>query len=157
MLQFTLKRLGIAILVGLTVSWLSFSMIFLSGDPATALAGETATAADVENIRRIYGYDRPIVVQYFDWLTRALQGDLGRSHYLKSDVSQVIFERLPTTMLLGACALTFALVLAIPLGVLAAVRPNSLIDRFALTFAVIGQAMPSLWFALTLILWLGAV
>src|SRR5690606_11287254 len=114
-------------------------MIYLSGDPATALAGETATAADVENIRRIYGYDRPIVVQYVDWLMNALQGNLGRSHYLKSDVSKIIMERLPTTMLLGACALSFALILSNPLGVLAAIRPNSLFDRFALTLAVIGQ------------------
>ncbi len=155
MLQFTVRRLGVAILVALTVSWLSFGMVYLAGDPATALAGETATAADVENIRRIYGYDRPIVVQYFNWLGKALTGDLGRSHYLKADVSTVIWERLPTTMLLAACALTFALLLSIPLGVLAAIRPNSLIDRFALTLAVIGQAMPSFWFALTLILWLG--
>ncbi|MGD9828807.1 MAG: ABC transporter permease [Hyphomicrobiaceae bacterium] len=155
MLYFTLRHLGVAVLVALTVSWLSFSMIYLSGDPATALAGETATAADVENIRRIYGYDRPIVVQYVDWLMNALQGNLGRSHYLKSDVSKIVMERLPTTMLLGACALTFALILSIPLGVLAAIRPNSLFDRFALTLAVIGQAMPSFWFALTLILWLG--
>lgn len=155
MLQFTLRRLGIAILVGLTVSWLSFSMIYLAGDPATALAGETATQEDVENIRKIYGYDRPILVQYGDWLLKALQGDLGRSHYLKSDVSKIILERLPTTMLLGLCAITFALLLAIPLGVVAAIRANSVIDRVALTIAVIGQAMPSFWFALTLILWFG--
>ncbi|MCB1511754.1 MAG: ABC transporter permease [Hyphomicrobiaceae bacterium] len=155
MLQFTLRRLGVAILVGLTVSWLSFSMIYLAGDPATALAGETATQDDVENIRKIYGYDRPILIQYGDWLWKALQGDLGRSHYLKSDVSAIILERLPTTMLLGLCAITFALVLAIPLGVVAAIRANSLVDRVALTIAVIGQAMPSFWFALTLILWFG--
>lgn len=155
MLYFTLKRLGIAVLVALTVSWLSFSMIYLAGDPATALAGETATAADVENIRHIYGYDRPIIVQYVDWLWNALQGNLGRSHYLKEDVSRVIMDRLPTTMLLGLCSLSFALLLSIPLGVAAAIRPNSLIDRVALTIAVVGQAMPSFWFALTLMLWLG--
>ncbi|MCP4376978.1 MAG: ABC transporter permease, partial [bacterium] len=77
----------------------------------------------------------------------------GHSNYLKADVASVVFERLPTTMILGACALGFALVLSIPLGVLAAIRPNSLIDRIALTIAVIGQAMPSFWFALTMILW----
>ena len=67
----------------------------------------------------------------------------------------MIFDRLPVTMILGAAAIAFALLLAIPLGVLAAVRPNSLVDRFALTLAVVGQAMPTFWFALTLILWLG--
>ncbi|MEE9587960.1 MAG: ABC transporter permease [Hyphomicrobiaceae bacterium] len=155
MLQYVLKRLGIAVLVAVTVSMITFSMIYLSGDPAIALAGETATQEDIQNIRRVYGYDQPIVVQYANWLWNALQGDFGQSHYLKKPVADVIFERLPTTMLLGACALIFALVLSIPLGVVAAVRPNSLIDRIALTIAVVGQAMPSFWFALTMMLWLG--
>jgi len=155
MLPYVLKRLGIAALVALTVSVLTFSMIYLSGDPAVALAGENATEQDIESIRHYYGYDRPIMVQYADWLYRAVQGDFGQSHYLKQPVADVIFERLPTTMILGLCALVFALVLSIPLGVLAAIRPNSLIDRTALTIAVVGQAMPSFWFALTLMLWLG--
>jgi peptide/nickel transport system permease protein len=136
MLPYLVKRLGVAILVAITVSLITFSMIYLSGDPAVALAGETATEADIESIRRYYGYDRPILVQYLP-------------------VSDVIFERLPTTMLLGLFALVFALTLSIPLGVLAAIRPNSLIDRVALTIAVVGQAMPSFWFALTLMLWFG--
>ncbi len=155
MLPYVLKRFAVAILVALTVSLITFSMIYLSGDPAVALAGETATEADIENIRRYYGYDRPIMVQYLDWLYRAVQGDFGQSHYLKKPVSEVIFERLPTTMLLGFCALVFALTLSIPLGVLAAIRPNSMIDRVALTIAVVGQAMPSFWFALIMMLWLG--
>jgi peptide/nickel transport system permease protein len=153
MLNYAIKRVGVAILVALTVSMLTFSMIYLSGDPAIALAGEGSSEEDIENVRRVYGYDRPIIVQYFSWLKNALSGDLGHSNYLKSDVSTVVFERLPTTMILGACALAFALILSIPLGVLAAIRPNSLIDRIALTIAVIGQAMPSFWFALTMILW----
>jgi peptide/nickel transport system permease protein len=155
MLPYLLKRFAVAILVAITVSLITFSMIYLSGDPAVALAGETATEADIENIRRYYGYDRPIMVQYLDWLYRAVQGDFGQSHYLKKPVSEVIFERLPTTMLLGFCALVFALTLSIPLGVLAAIRPNSMIDRVALTIAVVGQAMPSFWFALTMMLWFG--
>ncbi len=155
MLAYILKRSAVAVLVAITVSLITFSMIYLSGDPAVALAGETATEADIENIRRVYGYDRPILVQYLDWLYRAMQGDFGQSHCLKSPVADVIFERLPTTMLLGFFALTFALVLSIPLGVLAAIRPNSLIDRVALTIAVVGQAMPSFWFALTMMLWFG--
>ena len=155
MLAYVLKRSAVAVLVAITVSVITFSMIYLSGDPAMALAGESATEQDIAKIRTYYGYDRPIVVQYSDWLLRAMQGDFGQSHYLKSPVADVIFERLPTTMLLGFFALTFALVLSIPLGVLAAIRPNSLIDRLALTIAVVGQAMPSFWFALSLMLWFG--
>lgn len=155
MLVYAIRRVGVAVLVAFTVSLITFSMIYLSGDPAMALAGEAATEAEIKNIRRVYGYDQPIVVQYLNWLWSALQGDFGQSHYLKKPVAEVIFERLPTTMLLGICALSFALVLSIPLGVLAAIRPNSIIDRIALTIAVIGQAMPSFWFALTMILWFG--
>jgi peptide/nickel transport system permease protein len=155
MLAFTLKRLGVALLVALTVSLITFSMIYVSGDPAIAIAGEGARAQDIEAIRKFYGFDRPIAVQYVDWLTGALRGDFGRSYHMRQPVSEIIFSRLPVTMALGAAAIGFALLLAIPLGVLAAVRPNSLFDRFALTLAVIGQAMPTFWFALTLVLWFG--
>ena len=155
MLAFILKRLGVALLVALTVSLITFSMIYISGDPAIAIAGEGARSEDIEAIRKFYGFDRPIAVQYFDWLVGALQGDFGRSYTLRQPVADVIFQRLPVTILLGAAAIGFALLLAIPLGVLAAVRPNSLFDRIALTIAVVGQAMPTFWFALTLILWLG--
>jgi peptide/nickel transport system permease protein len=155
MLAFAVKRLGLAVLVALTVSVITFSMIYVSGDPAIAIAGEGARIQDIEAIRQFYGFDRPIVVQYFDWLSGAVRGDFGRSYTLRQPVADVIFERLPVTMILGAAAITFALVLAIPLGVWAAVKPNSLVDRFALTLAVVGQAMPNFWFALTLILWLG--
>jgi peptide/nickel transport system permease protein len=155
MLAYAVKRLGVALLVALTVSLITFSMIYMSGDPAIAIAGEGARAEDVEAIRKFYGFDRPIAVQYLDWLAGALKGDLGRSYTLRQPVAGVILARLPVTMILGASAIAFALVLAIPLGVVAAVRPNSMIDRFALALAVVGQAMPSFWFALTLILWLG--
>jgi len=155
MLVYTLKRLGIAILVALTVSLITFSMIYVSGDPAIAMAGEGARPEDIDNIRKFYGFDRPIPVQYLDWLRGAVTGDLGRSYNLRQPVADVIFARLPVTMTLALCAITFALVLAIPLGVLAAVRPNSAVDRLALGVAVLGQAMPSFWFALTLMLWLG--
>jgi peptide/nickel transport system permease protein len=155
MIHYVFKRLVMAALVVLAVSTLAFSMIYLSGDPAVALAGEGASQADIERVRHAYGYDQPILVQYGNWLWDAVRGDLGESNYLNEDVGSVILERLPTTMLLGSLALTFALVLSIPLGVLAAIRPNSLIDRISLTIAVIGQAMPTFWFALTLMLWFG--
>ena len=151
MLMFTLKRLGLAILVTFTVSLLSFSLLFMSGDPASAIAGENASATDIEAIRVLYGFDRPFMVQYADWLFGALSGDFGQSYYFRVPVAQLIGERLSTTMLLGVCGISFALVTAIPLGVAAAMRPNSLIDRTALFLSVMGQAMPSFWFGLVLI------
>lgn len=151
MLSFILKRLGLAVLVAVTVSFISFSLLFLAGDPAVALAGETASAEDIEAIRALYGFDRPMLVQYGDWLISALQFDFGESYYFRLPVSSLIVDRLSVTMTLGVCGITFAILTAVPLGVAAAIRPNSLIDRVALVLSVAGQAMPSFWFGLILI------
>jgi peptide/nickel transport system permease protein len=155
MLIYSLKRLGIAVLVAIAVSLITFSLLRLSGDPAAALAGESATQEDIEYVRKQYGLDRSLPVQYLDWAVKALQGDLGVSIYLKQPVIEVIKERAPVTMKLGGIALTFALLLSIPLGVLAAMRPNTIFDRAALTLAVFGQALPSFFFALILIVIFG--
>jgi peptide/nickel transport system permease protein len=155
MLIFAAKRALLAILVALTVSIICFMLVRLSTDIATAIAGEGARAEDIELIRRQYGFDRPLVVQYFEWLGRAVVGDFGESFYFRTPVSGIVWERMPTTLILGAMGLGFALALSIPLGVLAAVRPNSWVDRLTLTIAVIGQAMPVFWFALLLILFFG--
>lgn len=152
MLLFTLRRLGYAILVAITVSVVTFSLLRLSGDPAAAMAGEGATEEDIEFVRKTYGFDKSLPEQYWNWASKALQGDFGISVYLKEKpVAEIIVERAPVTMKLGFFALSFALLLSIPLGVLAAMKPNTLIDRTALTIAVFGQAMPSFFFALTLI------
>jgi peptide/nickel transport system permease protein len=150
-LVYTLKRLGLALLVTLAVSMLSFALLYLSGDPAAAIAGETANAEDIEAVRVYYGFDRPWVVQYGEWMFNAIKGDFGTSYYFKLPVSQLVAERLSVTMLLGVCGISFALLTAVPLGVAAAVRPNSIIDRIALFLSVMGQAMPSFWFGLVLI------
>ena len=151
MITYALKRSILAILVALTVSMISFSLLYISSDPAIAMAGETASDADIEAIRELYGFDRPIVVQYWEWLKKAVSGDLGKSYYFRTDVSHLIAERLPTTMTLGLCAIIFAIGLAVPLGVASAIRPNSIIDRVSLFLSVMGQALPSFWFALILI------
>lgn len=151
MLIYTAKRVLLAILVSITVSALVFSLLYLTGDPATALAGERANDADIAAIRAAYGFDQPIYIQYLKWLAGAVQGEFGTSVYFRLPVIDLIMERLPVTMTLGVCAMTFALVLSIPLGVLAAMFPNSMIDRAALLLAVLGQALPSFWFALMLV------
>jgi peptide/nickel transport system permease protein len=155
LLAYLAKRLFVALLVALTVSIITFSLLHLSGDLAQSLAGPSATAADVEQVRKAYGLDRPLPVQYAEWIGKAVRGDLGESFFLKVPVSELIADRLPITLTLGICALAFALVLSLPLGVLAAVRPNSWIDRCALALSVLGQALPSFWFALILIIVFG--
>lgn len=151
MLAFVFKRLSVTVLVVAVTSVLALSLVHLSGDPAAAMAGEGATAADIDAVRQLYGFDRPIWEQYVAWLGEVFKGEFGRSHYLRAPVGEVIAEHLPVTATLGLSALTFALVLSIPLGVLAALYPNTLVDRIALAIAIAGQALPSFLFALALI------
>jgi len=152
MLAYLLKRLGLAVLVALTVSIIAYMLLYLSGDPALAIAGEGARQADIDLIRKTYGFDRPIIVQYGDWLLKLVKGDLGVSMYFKTDVAPLIFSKLSTTLLLALYALAFALLISVPLGVLAAIYKNSWIDRACLAVAVVGQAMPNFFFALILIM-----
>jgi peptide/nickel transport system permease protein len=154
-LAYAYKRILVALLVAVTVSIISFALLHLSGDLAQALAGPAATAGDVEQVRKSYGLDRPLPVQYLDWAGKALGGDFGQSFFLKEPVADLISSRFPITLTLGVSALAFALLLSIPLGVLAALRPNSWLDRLALTLSVFGQALPSFWFALMLIIVFG--
>lgn len=152
MLLFALKRLGLAVLVGLTVSIIAFLLLRLSGDPAIAIAGEGARQADIDLIRSTYGFDRPLPVQYIDWLGRMLRGDFGDSIYFRTPAGPLIWQKLQTTLMLGVSALGVALALSVPLGVLAAIYKNSWIDRLCLAIAVVGQALPNFFFALLLIM-----
>jgi ABC-type dipeptide/oligopeptide/nickel transport system permease component len=152
MLAFVAKRLGLALLVALAVSVIAFALVRLSGDVASAIAGEGARTEDLEAVRKAYGLDRPLIVQYLEWLWRTLRGDLGTSLYFKTDVIGLVLDKLPTTLILGILSLLFALIVSIPLGVAAAVYQNSWIDRFALALAVVGQALPNFFFALLLIM-----
>ncbi|WP_017777514.1 ABC transporter permease [Paraburkholderia kururiensis] len=152
MFAYTLRRLALAIAVALTVSIISFALLHLSGDLATAIAGPEATAAQVETLRHQFGLDRPVTSQYLDWLWHAVHLDFGRSFFFQSSVVDLVAERLPVTLKLGGIALAIAVLVAIPLGVAAALYRDTWVDRLALFVAVIGQAMPSFWFGLTLIL-----
>ena len=155
MLRFALRRLVVALLVALTVMTLSFALTRVSGDLAISIAGASATEQDVALIRHDYGLVRPLAVQFLDWVGRAAVGDFGESYFFKARVSDLIFERMPITLTLGLTGLAIALVVSIPLGVLAAVRENSWVDRLVQLFAMIGQAMPSFWLGLILMITLG--
>ncbi len=155
MWPFILRRLALAVLVCLTVLVVSFTLTRLSGDIAISIAGPEATAEDVAIIRKNYGFDRPLVVQFIDWATHAARGDLGVSYIYKAPVADLIRDRLPITLTLGLTGLVIALVTAIPLGVLAAMREGTLLDRGIGLLALFGQAMPSFWLGLVLIIWFG--
>lgn len=152
MWAFVFKRTLIALSVAFTISVLCFSLLQLSGDLALSIGGPEATAEQVEQIRVEYGLDRPVLEQFTTWLWGAVQLDFGRSYYYQSDVMDLVVERLPVTMTLGILSLAIALGVSIPLGVVAALKRGSWIDRMAMTIAVTGQAMPNFWFGLTLII-----
>ncbi|MBX6375380.1 MAG: ABC transporter permease, partial [Acetobacteraceae bacterium] len=110
--RFLLRRLLVALLVAATVMTVSFLLTRLSGDLAISIAGPNATQQDVELVRHAYGLDRPLWIQYFDWVGRALRGDFGESYFFKDRVSNLIAQRLPITMSLGLVGLGIALVIA---------------------------------------------
>jgi peptide/nickel transport system permease protein len=139
----------------ITVSLLAFALTEASVDPAAALAGADATASDIARIRRDYGFDRPLPERYLAWAGRALKGDLGQSLHYKQPVLTLIAERLPTTAILAVSAILLALAIALPLGIGGALRPGGVIDRLGIGVAVFGQAVPSFWTSLMLIVILG--
>lgn len=155
MLSFLTRRLIVAFLVAATVMTLAFILTRLSGDLATSIAGPNATQADIDAIRKAYGLDRPVLTQFFDWVGRALTGDLGESYFFKARVSALIAERMPVTLTLGLTGLVIALAVSLPLGILAAVRENTALDRCVQLVALLGQAMPSFWLGLILMITLG--
>jgi peptide/nickel transport system permease protein len=155
MLRYLAGKALEAALVCFTVSVITFMLVHWTGDLAISMGGMDASKADVDRLRALYGLDRPVVAQYLDWAGRALHGDFGTSFFSKEDVFDLILSRLPVTVALAFLALGFGLALALPLGVYAATRPGSWIDRVALSMAVLGQAMPSYWTALLLILLFG--
>ncbi|KRA43120.1 ABC transporter permease [Devosia sp. Root635] len=157
MLKYILQRAALALAVALVVSFATFMLLNYATDPASALAGEDATPEIVEQIRQTYGFDRPVFVRYFEWLGGVARGDFGESYYWNKDVAVLVLERAPVTIALALSALMVTIVIAIPLGAIAALRPNSWADRLALTFAVSAQAIPSFWLGLMLIILLGVM
>ena len=155
--RFFVQRLGVAVLVAITVSIIGFALLRVSGDLAADLAGEDATPAEIAEVAALYGLDRPLHEQYLTWAANALGGDLGQSLFTNEPVMDLILERVEVTILLSLYSLVLALAIAIPLGVLAAIRANTAIDRAALGVAVFGQAIPNFWFGLILIYLFGVV
>lgn len=155
MLRYAFSRLLLTVAVLLTVTLVAFVLTEVVVDPAAGLAGADASAAEIEQIRHEYGLDRPAPLRYATWLQRLAHGDLGQSLHYKQPVATLIAERLPVTVILAFSAMALALMLALPLGIVAALWPGGLLDRAALTLAVTGQALPSFWTGLMLIMLFG--
>ena len=153
MTRYLVRRLFQSIFVLLGVSIVVFLLVQMSGDPVLQmLAGTAATEADLQALRAELGYDDPLFVQYGRYLLTALQGDLGDSIRFKRPALELVLDRLPATALLAVTSLFFALVVAIPIGILSAVRRNTWIDHLGMVLALLGQSIPLFWLGIMLVL-----
>ena len=146
-----LRRLARLVVVCFGVSLVTFLLMHLSGDPVAMILPE-ATDADRAVLRDTLGLNRPLFVQYGSFLVRALEGDFGQSLFHRSPALPLVFERIPTTLLLTLLALGFAVLIAIPAGILTAVKRYSWFDHVATVTVLLGQSMPVFWTGIMLML-----
>jgi peptide/nickel transport system permease protein len=151
MQRYVLKRLVQSLFTLLVLSMLIFIVCRLTGDPVTLMLPDDASFEDVAQLRTALGLDRPLPVQYWLFLRSALQGDFGRSIKGQVPVLDLIQERLPNSIKLACVSLLITLILAFPLGVMAAVKKGTAIDTLANLIAVLGQSLPQFWVGIVLI------
>ncbi len=148
-----LRRVLSTIFVMAFVAFFVFGLLYLApGDPAALIAGDLATAADIERIRASLGLDRPFHTQFLSWLGGVLQGDLGTSIFSNRPVSQLIAQRIEPTLALATTTIVFSVIIAVPMGIVAAWRAGSWVDRLVMGFAVLGFSVPVFVFAYVLII-----
>jgi peptide/nickel transport system permease protein len=160
MKTYIFKRLIQAVGVCLVISMISFFLLFLNTDPALLLLPPEAEMEDIAIFKEQMGLDRPIFIQYLDFLRNAIfHGDFGESFVAKIPAVNLIAQRFPATLKLAVAALIFVNLVAIPVGIIAAIRRYSVLDNISTFTALIGQAMPLYWFGIMLIIifgvWLG--
>src|SRR5258708_16986661 len=143
MLDFIARRLVAIIPVLAVVAIFVFLMLRLTpGDPAAVIAGDNATSDQIADIRTKLGLDEPIYAQFGIWIGNALQGNFGESFFFKKTVAELIAQRVEPTLALAICTLIIAIVFALPLGVIAAYRHGTWIDRCLLGFSLLGFSVP---------------
>ena len=155
--RFIIIRLGQALITLLILSLAVFLSVHLTGDPAAYLLPPEASVQDYETLKTIMGLDKPLPVQYGLFLGRVVRGDFGNSLISGRSSRDVLLERFPATLQLAAAAFLLTIIIGIPLGVLSAVKRDTILDTIGKCFAVAGIAAPSFWIAIMLILLFGAI
>lgn len=151
-MQFIIRRILTTIPVVLVVSFVVFGMVFLAGDPVFLMLPPEATREDLEFFRELHGFNDPFLVQYGRFLSDAVQGDWGRSIRYNRPALQMVIDRVPATLQLSGYSMLMATLISVPLGTIAAIKRNSIIDNFASLLAIVGQAMPNYWLGFLLVL-----
>lgn len=146
------RRVATGLLTLLLLATVVFFGVRLVGDPATVLAGPEALPSQIHAIEADLGLDKPMLQQYFDFLGGLVQGDVGDSWTTDRPAAQMVLERFPNTLMLAVIAMVLAAVIAVPIGVIAAVRPGSAIDTYSRFIAVLGQSMPVFWLGILMVL-----
>lgn len=155
-MEYTIKRLIIGVFIILTVTIILFGIMqAMPGDPIELLAGERVSPEKIAQLKAQWGLDKPIYLQYFYWISRIIRGDFGTSMVTRLPVIELIKARLPYTLLLTGSALIVQYVIAIPLGLLAALRWNSTIDRIVVTLSIVLWSMPNFWLGVLLMIIFG--
>jgi ABC-type dipeptide/oligopeptide/nickel transport system permease component len=152
MKKFIVKRAGLALISLFLLSLTIFFLMRVTGDPAVLLAEPGASQADLDAIRKQFGLDQPLWIQYFSFVSHLVRGDFGQSFYYRTDVFELYLSRLPASLLLASAAMAFSLLVGIPTGIIAAVRVNQWWDSVGKIFALLGLSMPSFWVGLIMIL-----
>lgn len=157
MSTYIVRRLLQTILVMFGVTAISFGAMFLSGDPTLLLLGETRgmTHEDIQVFRHRMGFDRPVIVQYLDWLADAVRGDFGVSLHHRQENFSLVMERMPATLELTFASMFIALIVSFPAGVIAAFKRDSWIDRSTMMGAMLGQSLPVFWLGIMFMLIFG--
>jgi ABC-type dipeptide/oligopeptide/nickel transport system permease component len=152
MLQYLFKRLWHTVYVIIGVSVISFFFIHLSGDPVMLMLPGDASHQEIEDLREQLGFNDPIYVQYLRFAWQAVRGEFGQSLYYKVPAVELILERLPASLELAIAAMLIALVVAVPIGIISAVRRGSLLDMGSMLAALFGLSMPHFWLGIMLIM-----
>lgn len=155
MWQYILKRLLQSTIVIFGVTLISFSALHMAGDPTYLYVGERASEEEIARTRAALGFDKPLHIQYLSFLGRLAQGDVGRSLTYRQPAMDVVLERLPATIELTLLAMFIAITLAIPFGIIASLNRGTAVDGGMMTLAMFGQSIPSFWFGIMLILFIG--
>lgn len=155
--RFILVRLSQAVITLLVLSVAVFLSVHLTGDPAAFLLGPDGGQAEYEQLKKNLGLDKPLPVQYAVFLGKAVQGDFGKSHTMGRSARDLLIERFPATLQLAGVAFLLVIIVGVPLGILSAIKRDSIYDQFGKFFAVAGIAAPSFWIAIMLILLFGAI
>lgn len=157
MKRYVIRRLVQSVIVLFGITFLTFGCMFLTGDPTLLVLGDTRGMSQeaIEEFRHSMGFDRPWLVQYADYLAGIFQGDFGTSYYFKRPCTEIVGEAFPFTVQLSLAALVLTVLIAVPLGMLCAIRKNSLIDKVGMTFGLLGQSLPVFWVGILMILLFG--